>query len=58
MEMFWKSLSSDTTRSISKTLNAWQRHIDHMIEQNGHVEVCISFLFAQFHFNNCNEKIN
>ena len=56
--MFWKSLSSDTTRSISKTLNAWQRHIDHMIEQNGHVEVCISFLFAQFHFNNCNEKIN
>ncbi len=51
MDVYWKNLSSDTTRSISKTMNELQTHIDRIVQKSAYAEVCISSLFAQFYFN-------
>lgn len=51
MDVYVKSLSTDTNRSITKTMNELQTHIDRMVQKSGYAEVCISSLFAQFYFN-------
>jgi len=51
IDVYWKSLSVDITRSISKTMNDLQIHIDRIVQKSGYAEVCISALFAQFQFN-------
>ena len=51
MEVYWKGLPSDTTRSMSKIMNELQTHIDRTVQKSGYAEVCISSLFAQFYFN-------
>jgi len=51
IDTYLKSLSSDATRSVSKTMNELQIHIDHIVQKSGYAEVCISSLFAQFYFN-------
>ena len=51
MDVYIKTLSNDTTRAMSKTMNELQTHIDRMVQKSGYAEVCISSLFAQFYFN-------
>jgi hypothetical protein len=51
MDVYWKNLSNDTTRSMSKAMNELQTHIDRIVQKSGYAEVCISSLFAQFYFN-------
>lgn len=51
MDVYIKTLSNDTTRAISKTLNELQAHVDRTVQKSGYAEVCVSSLFAQFYFN-------
>ena len=51
MDGYLKNLSSETTRSMSKTMHELQTHIDRIVHKSGYAEVCISSLFAQFYFN-------
>ncbi|CAF3590618.1 unnamed protein product [Adineta steineri] len=51
IDTYFKSLSTDTTRSIYKSMNELQVHIDRIVQKSGYAEVCISDLFAQFYFN-------
>jgi hypothetical protein len=50
IDAYLKSLPVDIVRSMLKTMNELQMHIDRIIQKSGYAEVCISDLFAQFYF--------
>jgi hypothetical protein len=51
IDVYFKSLSVDITRSMYKTMNELQTHVDRNVQKSGYAEVCVSSLFAQFYFN-------
>jgi len=52
IETYCKSLSPDVIRSMTKTMNELQTHVDRIVQKSAYAEVCVSSLFAQFYFNN------
>lgn len=50
VDTYWKNLPADLTRSMLKTMQELQQHVDRVIQKSAYAEVCISDLFAQFYF--------